>query len=406
MVLPRHSSNGRALWGIHAVWVTVLDDWIRKNTALRETEKSWRGIEFDKFAHVLHLTWNALQEQKRVSFRSVYYSADGVHGPGPALERRDQADRHVHALDAIDHIQGILQELTPNIHLFDLRVKTYDQTRQFSVLPGQPRAYSMQHLSDTLRPGWEPKDVTAVRAIASLMSKLTAEEIRCLGTHQTKEGTLAALEYNVFVHLFHRLMEECSRIERPSPSSPATQGKKTDLPSLESVIDEIERKSYSNQKAYRRGRDKLVSAQQNGDTFAAVALKQFDAPDTIWANGVIDWRKVGRKMQKLHAYLVALRNGLLPQPLPEDPEVRGKRVETIRDENAQGNTALETLAREGTILPKLPTVANETFAWSELYDSILLVFDSLPGRTPYFDRYKKWAEKFRTGVAGGASYGS
>jgi len=399
-LIPRHMSNGGALWGIHALWVTALETWQRRNGQDGEDSEPWRGIEFDKFAHFLHLIWRALYERELVTFDSAYQSAGGVHGPGPALPRRHEFNRHVPVLDAIDHIQDALKH-NPDIHLFDLVTRKYAGKKQYYVRPGRERTYLPTHLSDTLPPVLRKKAPDFFRALVETTVGLTQEEIRALGTHQSKEGTIEAIEYNVFIHLFKRLIYETKDIENPGWRKKRTGGLgRSDLPSLAFVVEEIKRKSKSNKDAYVYGWGKLKKAADKGSEVATVAIEDvYSAPDDIWTEEVTKWEQHGERMNGVLTYLKALRNVCIPPKEPEDEEARQKLAERLRDEKDAGEAGARHVAAAYKVsLPPLPSKRADSILWIRLRSEIVAVFDSLPGTTPYLDEYNRFAKSYR-GVA-------
>ncbi len=400
-LIPRHMSNGGALWGTHALWVTALEAWWQqRNGQAGEEPESWRGIEFDKLAHFLHLIWRALYERKLVTFDSAYMSAGGVHGPGPALPRAGEFNRHVPALDAIYHIQDALKD-NPDIHLFDLATSKYAGKIQYQVRPGRERTWLPMHLSDTLPPVLRKKDPGFFRALIEMTTVFSREELRALGTHQSKEGTIEAIEYNVFIHLFKRLMDETRDIETPGwRKKRGSALGQSDLPPLVSVANEIERKSKSNRGAYAEGWRKLKEAADTGNEVATVAIEDvYSAPDDIWTEEVTKWEQHGEQMNGLLTYLKALRNVCIPPKEPEDDEARQKLAERLRDEKDAGEAGARRVAAAYKVsVPPLPSRRADSFPWNRLRSAIVEVFDSLPGSTQYLDAYNRFAENYR-GVA-------
>jgi hypothetical protein len=406
-LFSQHKTRGRALWGTHAVWAYVLDTWMKKNTLDPKQEpEDWGGIEFDKLAHLLHLMWNALAETisehglAAVSFFSIYQTADGVHGPGPALPERERPNRHIHLLDALYILQSKLGEITPDAHLFRLGIRGVSGKRHYKVHLGRERTWLPLHLSQALPPAWEQRDEAYAKMLGELISGLSQEEIRALGTHQTKAGTIKALEYNVFVHLFRRFIDETEFIEKRGHV--VQKGKRrgaSDLPSLAYVIDEIRRKSNANanEACYRLGLGKLQKSAKQNDPVAKVAVEKiFQAPDTIWVKDVRDWETVGKRMEALHSYLVALRHVYLPGDPPVDPDEKLVWELTREKERTEGEKAITRIQAWYRVdLPALPEDAIAIYPWEELRGAVVVIFDSLKGETPYFERYKHYAQRYR-----------
>ena len=381
--------NGRALWCVHAMWAMVLDAWGRSHP---QDDESWHGVEFDKLAHFTHLVWNALHDSGAVSTRSPYKSADGVHGPGPALPRRDQPNRHVPALDALYHIQTALA-VNPDVHMFDLRLRQYHGATIYSIRPGRERTYVPTQLGDALPLAWKPGDLALAQQVQSLLQDLTQEEIRAVGTHQREEGTMVAIEYNVFIHLFRRIIGELEAIRHPYATRKRGQRMgQSDLPSLESVVGEISRKARSNKDAYQTAFKKIRDAATGGNLAAKTALgKVLDEPEKIWTSRVTDWELVGKLMESLHSYLRALRNVCVPQPKPDDKEESQRLEIRLAQQNREGHDARAYIEqRVGVRLPTIPAICDESFPWDDLPFSIVKIFDSLPGESEYhatYDRY-------------------
>ena len=325
-----------------------------------------------------------------MSFDSVYLSADGVHGPGPALELRDGPSQALPALDAIDFLQNALN-VNPNIYLLDLRLRLYDGKKQYQVRPGRERTYLPIHPSKGLLPdAFQETDQKAVNALVAILKCLTQEEIRALGTHQSAQQTIRAIEYNVFIHLFNRLLAELDSIERPGQTRHLRRGRvKSDLPSLEGVIDEIGRKSHGNKLAYGTAWKRLSTVASSGDEIVAIAANAvFSDPDSIWIDDVTKWKKIGERMADLHAYVRALRNACFPPAVAADPEKNRRAVERVYQEDLEGREGQRRAEAYFKVrLPTFPTEPSAAFPWIELRHSLVAIFDSLPGVTPYHEQY-------------------
>jgi hypothetical protein len=380
-LLPRSISNGRALWGTHALWVTVLDHWQEEHG-----REAWPGIEFDKLAHFLHLIWNALHKEKLVSFPSAYRSANGVHGPGPALPKRNSPNRHIFALPALEHLQEVLKD-NPDVQLFDLDISTYAGKKQYAVKPGRERTYEPRHLSNTLPNAWSGEDQASIAELIALTSKLTQDQIRMLGTHQSRKGTIEAIEYNVFIQLFLRLIQEIDYLEgskKPRSTS------RPDIVPLETVVDEVANKATRNKTNYASGRKTMQELADKGNKAARLAVDTvFDPEASIWMNAVVRWRDIYPGLNHLVSYIKALKL------------IRGqaKLHSSASTERAAGQRAAKYIRETFQVhLPDLPTDQSDAYPWGELREAIVKIFDSLPfstdsdSRKEYFQR----AESFRT----------
>jgi hypothetical protein len=389
-IIPRHMSTGRALWGTHAVWATLLEDWERFNGSA-ETPEAWSGIEFDKLAHLAHLVWNALHARDKTSFASVYDSAHGLHGPGPALPKRGTARQHIHAVDALNHIQSVLGE-NPDVHLFDIRARQYEGKTQYTVRAGRERTYLPVHLSSNLRPGWSEADKGTVQLLSAFVRKLGKDEIRAFGTHQNKTRTIEAIEYNVFVHLFRRLVEETETIEnRGVPARSRERFDKSDLPSLGFVVQEIGRKAFGNRRPFTTAYDKVAVAAREGNQVAQIAIDGvFDHPDEIWVTEVTAWQRGGALMERVHDYARALRSAFV---------VSHQGVgDSAQELEARGLAARSDISRIcGIDLPMiLPHTQVGAYPWRDLRRAIVGIFDTLPHTTRFSQEvYPSAAQRFR-----------
>jgi hypothetical protein len=389
-IIPRHMSTGRALWGTHAIWATLLEDWQHAHRTSEQPD-AWSGIEFDKLAHFAHLTWNALHAREKTSFASVYDSAHGLHGPGPALAKRGASRRHIPALDALDHIQGILGE-NPDIHLFDIRTRQYEGKTQYTVRPGRERTYLPIHLSTNLRAGWSDADKSMVRLLSDITRQLAKDEVRALGTHQTKRRTIEAIEYNVFVHLFRRLIVETETIENRGIPAQSSEGfGKSDLPSLAFVVHEIGCKALGNKLPFTTGYGKITAAAGDGNLVAQIAIDAvFEHPDQIWDPEVTAWQRGGDLMEKLHDYVRALRNAFVVS--------HSNAGGSSQEIDAGGLAARGDILRiSGIELPAIPSTGRSAdYWWRPLRTAIVAIFDTLPHSTVFSrEVYARAAQRFR-----------
>jgi len=202
--------------------------------------QGWISI---KLFHLIHLTWNALYAEGKVSFRSIYLSADGIHGPGPALLKRGKSVGHVHLLDALFHIQSVFKE-NPDVYLFDIsQFRRYGKDLYW-VLPGGRIPTCHLHLSTLLPGACRDRDLEFMTALEGLIAELSSDEVRVLGTHQSKEGTLKAIEYNIFIQLFKRFADEISLLQPSSGRTFSGQGRQpqSDLGSAATIIGEVTRR--------------------------------------------------------------------------------------------------------------------------------------------------------------------
>jgi len=393
-ILPRAISNGRAIWGAHAVWAGVLQDW---QTA-RGDDSWWHGIDFDTFAHCIHLIWNALHAKEEVSFACPYQSSNGVHGPGLAVPKRGSDDLHVFVLDAISHIQEALNK-NPDVSLLGLKTEQWRGKKQYFVKPGRERTCLAYHLSDLVGSGFSQNDAKYIKALSSVLAVWTQDEIRALGTHQTKDGTIEAIEYNVYIHLFLRLIDLTLDLAGTPRKRKGTLLRQADLPSLDTVIEEIGRKSHSNRSMYAGARVKLAShVDCDARAVAGLALAIFQSPESIWDSAEVKaWHAIYEKLVELLAYTDALSAAFLPPSEPEDEAAKIEMSRKCEDAHRRGSAARERLAGWfGAQLPLLPRQADRAFPWEALRGAIVRILDALPGVTAYRQRYEKVAARYRS----------
>jgi hypothetical protein len=372
-IVPHDINFGRALYGIHAVWAMALDYWQRTN----QDYADWDDIEFDKLAHCIHLIWNKLHETKEVTFRSAYQSAPGIHGPGPALFKKGSFNNPLHATKVINHIQTSFR-LNPDINLFSLQAK---RSEKYKVGPGRKGIFLPVYLSSSYPRTFREEDMNCADLLSTLLSKLSRNEIRALGTHQSKNGTLESIEYNTFIHLFRKIMLEFRTLEDPRTVTlqQAGDGKWTsELPSTLYILNEIEKKSLRNRGDYASGRDKILKESRQNKT-AAIAAKTFDAPEDIWdSEEVKKWYIRCEMLGFVLAYtagLKALRDSLVP---PEDHgEWPGFKEKTEKQADVGNKARIPIATFFGIDLPLIPS-SVESVDWKRIKNGIVQIFDQFP----------------------------
>ncbi len=338
-----------------------------------------------------------LARKRLVSVPSLYQTAMGVHGPGCAIPTRERRDRHIFALDAIWHIQDALKD-NPDVFLFDLARRHYAGKRQYSVRAGRERTYLPVHLSDAVPSAFQASDHAHVKALCACVSNLTQREVVALGTHQNHSGTVEAIEYNVFIHVFWRFMKEIDELEGRTPRRKRTGRRPggSEFPSLRQAIEEVKKKAERNRSAYTTGLGKIEHLAAGGNSAARIVIESFEGPDAIWDASVTAWRKYADDLTDLGAYLKALRNARRPRDVPEEADERRKVNERLRTEESEARSAIERLeAKFPVTLPRYEKARAGEFDWAGLRKAILSVFDGLPGQTAYHDRYRRRAAGFR-----------
>jgi hypothetical protein len=389
---------GRSLWSIHSVWATVLDEWQRAN----DDQDYWRNIDFDKLAHAVHLIWNGLYDPlKKVSFCSPYRSSPGIHGPGSAVSAK--GDRPVYALDFIAHIQETL-EGNPDICLFALSKSMWQGRKTYSVKPGKPQAWLLGQQAHVTKSAFEDSDKAYLKAVSRIFSRMTKEEIRVIGTHQSREKTLEAIEFNIYIHLFQKVMIELEDLQSGmGTKSGDSLIRKSKIPSLPYIVDEIKRKAFGNVEPYSLAREKIDKACSDNETeevreVASLAKDIFHDPKDIWGvvhevndeGGIMSkWKTLAGELKNLINYMNAL-HVVIGRPR----ESRNEKDEAASQERAKrvyekGAKSIHDIHRRFNVsLPPLPCKADEPFAWDRLRSSIIEIFNSLPGITKYYRIYR------------------
>jgi hypothetical protein len=125
-------------------------------------------------------------------------------------------------------------------------------------------------------------EVDYVIAISTMISKLTAGQLRALGTHRNPEATLADIQFNARSWL-RRFRQVQSTLEQDLAvasdiSTPAYQ--------LVTTSREIYRKAFENKKDYKDGRLLALQSCPSEDIVAVVSNIQKDDA-TIWERGAI-----------------------------------------------------------------------------------------------------------------------
>lgn len=391
-LLPPDSNLGRPLYCTHALWAGILDLWQRA----REDSAPWDDIVFDKLAHCIHLFWNILHKQGMVSFKSAYFSAPGIHGPGPALRKSGRFIRPLHAIKVIQHIQESFTKFgDPDIHLFTLTPKRkYAGKQRFEVSPGRERSYLQVHLSTTMGQAFRDKDIEYRNLIAEALSKLDREEIRSLGTHQTKMGTLDAIEYNVFVHLIRGVIgtfEQFTPIT--SLTEEAGQAKSTtfSLSSVKYVLNEIERKTTTNRQYYEAALSRLKDERRiNGNEVLQLVLPELGDPGDIWDSPeVSEWREIGQNLSELSPYLSALKIS------SGTDETSNSESEKYEKSILKGEEAREKISLAFNVtLPYIVSLKGQDPQRLRLQHRLFDIFDGLPHKS---GKYKESYRSFKKG---------
>jgi hypothetical protein len=291
------------------------------------------------------------------------------------------------ALPAIEHIQEVLKD-NPDVLLFDLKVSPYAGRKQYAVSPGREQTSFMPiHLSGKLRRAWTDKDEAAVGELTTIACALTQQQILALGTHQSKSGTIDAIEYNVYVQFVRRLFAEIDEIQHAGRSHSLI---KPENPSLDLVLGEVTKKARSNRLGYAAARGVLQKVAEQGNECAELALREvFDHEDSIWMADVARWEGAQKILKRLTTYIETLRSICA---------IRSTADTAAIDRTAAIRGARKIKEEIAVDLPKLPAHSTEPYAWDDLRRAAVAVIDSLPSendsefRKDYHDR----TEQFRT----------
>jgi len=231
-----------------------------------------------------------------------------------------------------------------------------------------------------------------IQRLSEFVRQLDKDEVRALGTHQNKGETVEAIEYNVFVHLFRRLIGETETIEnRGVPAHSRERFGKSDLPSLAFVIQEIGRKALGNRKPFTSAYNKAAVAAREGNQVAEIAIDGvFDPPDKIWDTEVIAWQRRGELMERVHDYVRALRTVFVVS--------RQAVTDSAREIETRGTSSRnEILNMCGVELPTIPAhVQNGDYPWPRLRSAVVEIFDTLPHTTVFSQEvYARAAQRYR-----------
>ena len=208
------------------------------------------AIAFDKFANFIFGIWTHLFKQSRdnvldsvagsvaptinvVRFPAPFQSYPGKHGPGPG--RIDNSTHRVQYV--IDILFGLQREGILNY---------------FDIIPPQDHPDKPKNPNSMIYPGM-PLSVTSLtdlsefelnvaRDLAGALKRLSPQQIRALGTHQSLSSTIAAIEKE-----FRDLRAACRGVIAglDHDSIPFEES----LEFLE-FADEARRKAFSNRAAY------------------------------------------------------------------------------------------------------------------------------------------------------------
>lgn len=392
LMLPRHTSMGRALWCTHSLWARSLDEWQRAH----DDPEYWPGIEFDKLAHCTHLIWNGLHEvPNTVSFQSPYKSCPGIHGPGPATPGKGNPP--MYASDAIVHLQKKFSKY-PDACLFALRKRKWRGREMYDVKPGKPQTWLLGQQEYIKVLGFKGNDIGYVNAISAIISGMTKQEIRAIGTHQTRENTLEAIEFNIYRHLFQKLMLELEMLQSDIKQKHSDSiSQKSNLPSLPYLLDEIKRKASLNEKPYKSARKKIDTAFSKGQTkevrkVAGLAIDIFHDPGDIWGGDtrILKWKELVKELESLIKYMNVLHAVFSRPQESENEKEKSKRREKAGRDYEQGVNSIARICNVFKVsIPALPRRGEKLFAWDELRASVIDIFDSLPGETQYRDKYER-----------------
>jgi hypothetical protein len=302
----------------------------------------------------------------------------------------------MNALDVIDHIQRML-EGNPDVCLFVLKEETWMGRKMHYVKPGRAQTWLLGQQAGVTGPGFRGNDREYLKAISEIVCGMTQEEIRAIGTHQTRQNTLEAIEFNVYMQLFKRLMQELERLESVFGSTRSSvDAERAGLWSLPYVVEEIKRKATLNEKEYKSARERIAAAGAESETeeerkVAGVGLDIFADPNSIWGtgNGASEWRGLASKLQKLVDYVGALGVVFAHAPVADEEKEAARERKAERDYERGVQSIPRIRSGFNVSVPRLPRTSGESFGWSELRSALFKIFDSLPGTTKYRARYEE-----------------
>lgn len=262
----------------------LLDGW-GKHTGTRKKlyGKNDNGtltiIYFDKFALLLFRLWDTMfqrqgnnkaqrqeQEADKFTFRSPFEPIPGKHGSGPGRFNESGKDPA--------YLADMLYEL-----------QSEDILQYFQVVPppdapGDPKNYQTIVLpaipvTDTrdFLHGFNALEQEALYDLNHVLKQLGPSEIRALGTHSTREGTIADIERE-FKYLRRHKQATIDGLKNGQSFVKSSQ-------ELMEFADEAWRKSKGNRSDYHDGYVKMLNEIRNDALLEAFKFSQ-NSPDVIW----------------------------------------------------------------------------------------------------------------------------
>jgi len=301
---------------------------------------------------------------------------------------RDERQSHLPALRTIDGIQEIFGKHNPDIHVFNLGRRMHAGKEQLSVRPGLPGTFLPTHPPSSLRPAFSDRDLEAAAHLQELICGMERSEIRALGTHQTAERTLWAIEYNVFIHVVGRLLHEIDRIEGQDRRTMRSRALSRELPSLEFVVNEVFRKASTNLAPYSRGYGKLIAAAPSNPVAAEAVRSVFHEPVLVWSQQVRDWQARGERMRDLLLYLAGLEASF--SAVPSSVGLDQRAAASRKQRTKRGTEASRRLNGLGVGVPEISAGrSRREYDWSALRFSVVNFFDGLPGSSVYKQKFAR-----------------
>jgi len=406
-IIPKRWQTGRSFWGTHALWAAALEEWGRRNSKDGVSgPPPWGGIYFDKLAHVINLIWTRLASEGRVSFTSVYQTNDGIHGPGPAIPLRPPGSGFRFALKAIHEIQEEFSARNIDINLLRISHDTRKGSPQYYVRPGRPDSYFSIGTSPHLPPGFLGSDLKYRNAVSELLSLFTQEEIRALGTHQTEQGTIEAIEFNIFIYLARRTGAVLRVLrgvadQRVRDSAGGLGSDELQFSTLPGAVLEINRKCRDNEQAYVSAYRKLLGLDENQSKavreVGELAGKLiFSPPREIWTEDVKRYSDFVLPLQALLLYvrgLAAMCGGREGKMVEGLLKARGSSGDAMKE----GQEAAGLIrGSQGIDLPAYSERGGGDYDWGVLGDQTFKLFSSFSGSSPYWKAFIRSEPRWRS----------
>ncbi|MCJ7777657.1 MAG: hypothetical protein MUP16_05020 [Sedimentisphaerales bacterium] len=283
-----------------------------------------RAIEFDKLSKLFWRLWNELHRQRKVRFRGAFLQRRGFHGPGDALKINRKEDeilgkdpddtRHSEWAYTTEIVEKLKPPWSDARVLFRVEGKSCNP-KKCKIYPGLDTSLWDSWLSGTVAKDPESQfltspEVTYVQAISAVISELSKEEIRALGTHCSANETCGDISFNLKA-LNNRFNEIIGHLQRCQPEVEIDHAAYT----MVTTAREILRKSKHNRKIYETARNKCKARLSGLGLQGHAVLNAFTAvqypADSIWKDNFVS--EIGKNAQVLVGFCAYCRRGLVSQ---------------------------------------------------------------------------------------------